>query len=77
MKRWVKTIGTFFYMVLTIFFMVMAACIVVLIAGCTVATGYRTFDLLSKGEITKGLFEGVSFCLFGFALIRAFQIKKS
>jgi hypothetical protein len=63
-------------MVLTIFCMVMMAFIVVVIAGCTVAAGYRAFDLLSKGEITKGLFEGASFCLFGFALIRAFQPSK-
>jgi hypothetical protein len=54
----------------------MLVAFVVVIAGCTVATGYRVFDLLSKGEITKGPFEGFSFCLFGFALIRAFQPSK-
>jgi hypothetical protein len=75
-KRWVKMIGAFFYMVLTIFCMAMMALIVVVIAGCTVASGNRAFDLLSKGEITKGLFEGASFCLFGFALIRAFRPSK-
>jgi hypothetical protein len=75
-KRWVRTIGNFFYMVLAFFCMLMVAFIVVVIAGSTVATGYRAFDLLSKGEITKGLFEGASFCLFGFALIRAFQPSK-
>jgi hypothetical protein len=68
-KRCVKTIGT-------LFFMVMTACIVVLIASCTVATDYRALDLLSKGEIMQGIYEGVSFCLFDFALIRAFQPSK-
>jgi hypothetical protein len=75
-KWWVKTIGECFYIVLAIFCMVMMAFIVVVIAGCTVASGYRAFDLLSNGEITKGLFEGASFCLFGFALIRVFQQSK-
>jgi hypothetical protein len=58
------------------FFMVMASCIVVLIAACTVATGYRTFDSLSKGEIMKGIYVGAGFCLFGLALVRAFQPSK-
>jgi hypothetical protein len=71
-----KTIDTFFYMLLTIFCVVMLAFVVVVIAGCTAATGYRAFDLLSKGEITKGLFEGARFCLFGFLLIRLFQPSK-
>jgi hypothetical protein len=75
-KRWVKTIGAFFYMVLTIFCLVMVAFVVFVIAGCAVASCYRAFDLLSKGEITKGLFEVVSFFLFGSALIRAFQSSK-
>jgi hypothetical protein len=55
---------------------VMVAVVVFVLAGCIVASGYRAFDLLSKGEIKKGLFEGASFCLFGFALIRAFQPSK-
>jgi hypothetical protein len=44
--------------------------------GCTVASGNRAFDLLSKGEIRKGLFEVFSFFLFGSGFIRAFQPSK-
>lgn len=56
--------------------MVMVAFVVFVLAGCTVASGYRAFDLLSKGEIRKGLFEVFSFVLFGSGFIRAFQPSK-
>jgi hypothetical protein len=56
-----KTVGNSLYMLLTIFCMVMVALVIFVLAGCTVASGYRAFDLLSKGEIRKGLFEVFSF----------------
>jgi hypothetical protein len=71
-----KTVGNFFFMVLAIFCMVMVALVVFVLAGCTVASGYRAFDLLSKGEISKGLFEVFSFFLFGSGFVRAFQPSK-
>jgi hypothetical protein len=76
MKRWVKAIGNFFYMLLTIFMMVMVALVVFVLAGFAVESGYRAFDLLSKGEIAKGLFEAFSAFLFGSGFIRAFQPSK-
>jgi hypothetical protein len=75
-KRLVKAIGAFFYMLLKIIMMVMVALVVFIMAGSAVASGYRAFDLLSKGEITKGLFEAFSSFLFGFGSIRAFQPSK-
>jgi hypothetical protein len=75
--KWLaKIIGRFFYMLLTIFMMVMFALVVFIMAGSAVACGYRAFELLSTGEITKGLFQAFSSFLFGFGSIRAFQPSK-
>jgi hypothetical protein len=60
-----------FFMLLTIFMMVMFALVVFVMAGFAVDSGYRAFDLLSKGEIAKGLFQAFSAFLFGFGTIRA------
>jgi hypothetical protein len=75
-KRLVKAVGNFFYMLLTILMIVMFALVVFILGGSAVASGYRAFDLLSKGEIAKGLFEAFSAFLFGSGFIRAFQPSK-